>query len=53
MNFPNDDATEALPGTVVLELEFRLVVDQFLVQFSTPVTHYSSYSLYLVVWIRG
>ena len=53
MNFPNDDVTEVVPGTLVLGLDFRLVVDQFLVQLPPPVTHYSSYSLYLVIWNRG
>ena len=44
--------TQVVTGTLVLWLGFRLVVDQFLVQHPPPVTHYSSYSLYLVAWNR-
>ena len=48
MGSQNDDVTQVVVGTLVLGLAFRLVVDQFLGQVSSPVSHYSSYSVYLV-----
>ena len=52
MGSKNDDVTRGARNTS-LGLGFRLVIDQFLLQRPPPVTHSSSYSLYLVAWNRG